>query len=120
MLDRISTGKLGEKLARKYLAKNGYKIIARNVRYKFGELDIVAQKGGFIIFIEVKTMRKDSIYGDPGEKVNAKKLKRIQCLAELFLIKNRFSETQSWQIDVVSLELDCDIKKAKLVHRKDV
>lgn len=120
MSKRIATGNLGEDIATQYLIKNNYKILVRNWRHKLGELDIICQQADRIIFIEVKAMQKDSIYGHPLDKVNYYKLKKLQQLAELFLIKEKYSEDQEWQIDVISIELDYKIRKARLEHLKDV
>ncbi|MDZ7319254.1 MAG: YraN family protein, partial [candidate division KSB1 bacterium] len=51
--DEPSVGKLGENLAAKFLEEKGYHILERNYRYGHGELDIIAEKDGMLIFIEV-------------------------------------------------------------------
>lgn len=120
MSKRIVTGNLGEDIAAEYLIKNNYKILARNWKHKMGELDIICEKNNRIIFIEVKAMQKNSIYGHPLDKVNYYKLKKVQQLAELFLIKEKYPEDCSWQIDVISIELDYDKRVAKLTHLNNV
>jgi len=47
-------GRLGEKIAAEFLAKKGYRILARNFRTRFGEIDLVAAKDGVLVFVEVK------------------------------------------------------------------
>lgn len=63
-------GKAGEYKACAYLKKQGYKIIKRNYKNPFGEVDIIAGKEGVIAFIEVKTRRSDN-FGQPSEAVNS-------------------------------------------------
>ena len=72
----ISSGKTGETTAAKFLKKNGYKILERNYRKAYGEIDIIAQKGENVTFVEVKT-RKSDAFGTPAEFVTIKKQKRI-------------------------------------------
>ena len=62
-MDTRELGAWGEKKAANYLRLRGYKIIARNCRYRQGELDIVASKRGYIVFAEVK-LRKNSDFGE--------------------------------------------------------
>jgi putative endonuclease len=72
----FNSGKTGENAAAKYLKNKGYKILAKNFRKTYGEIDIIAQKGENITFVEVKT-RKSDAYGTPAEFVTIKKQKRI-------------------------------------------
>lgn len=83
-------GRKGEEQAVKYLKKKGWKIIKRNYVNPFGEIDIIANKGEVIAFIEVKTRRSD-IFGIPSEAVNDKrKLKYIQGANFFFAKKMRY------------------------------
>ena len=61
-------GREGEKQAVKYLKKNGYKILEKNYRTRFGEVDVIARKGEVVAFIEVKTRLTD-IFGSPSQAV---------------------------------------------------
>ena len=67
----------GENTAAKYLEKNGYKILERNFRCPFGEVDIIAQKDDVTAFVEVKTRRNDN-YGEPNEAVGRERQKRYK------------------------------------------
>ena len=55
-MERITTGKIGEKIAIRYLRSKGYVILANNYRLPFAEIDIIATKAGILIFVEVKTL----------------------------------------------------------------
>ena len=68
-------GRGGEEEACKFLKSNGYKIVKRNFVHPFGEVDIIAQKGDILAFIEVKTRLSEN-YGRPSEAVNYNKKRR--------------------------------------------
>ena len=55
-MERLKTGKIGENASTTYLAQKGYKIIERNCRLSFAEIDVVARKGNTLVFVEVKTI----------------------------------------------------------------
>jgi len=74
------TGKLGEDLATAELWHQGYVILARRYRTRFGEIDIVAQDGQTVVFVEVKTRRSDR-YGSAAESVTPWKQRRIAAMA---------------------------------------
>ncbi len=83
----MSTGELGafgEKKAADYLKLHGYKVIEKNYRCRQGEIDIIAQKRGYIVFAEVK-LRKNNLYGEAREFVTAAKQQRVMTAAQLWL-----------------------------------
>lgn len=86
-------GDFGETIAVKYLLKKGYRILRRNFKLKFGEIDIIAQKDGCTVFIEVKT-RKNNLFGEPSEYVDYRKQMRIKktasCYADMINDEIRF------------------------------
>lgn len=87
-------GDLGEQIAERHLRGIGFEIVARNVRYKCGEIDLVARRGGEIHFVEVK-MSGEFSQVDPLEQVTREKRKRIRMAAELYLKnpRNKFNES---------------------------
>lgn len=100
-------GDEGEDLACEYLVKNGYKIIGRNYRINFGEIDIIAKKRGWfsdktIHFVEVKTSRGSEGFF-PEERVDWKKQNRYRRLAEVWLLKNKIPENTPYQIDIIAI-----------------
>lgn len=94
-------GKRGEKLALSFLKKRGYRILDRNFRCKIGEIDIVAEEGGQIVFVEVKTRRNFS-FGLPEETLNYFKRKRLTRLA-LFYLSNHHLQKKPCRFDVVAI-----------------
>lgn len=77
MSKNFSLGKIGEELAAKYLQKHGYKIIERNFKKRYGEIDIVAQEGETLVFVEVKT-RYSFDFVSPQNSVTPWKLKTLK------------------------------------------
>ena len=87
----MSLGKLGENAAAGYLRQKGYRILEQNYRCKIGEIDIVAEKSGRILFIEIKTRRSDH-YGAPEESVHTLKQKKILRAAEWYLKEHKATD----------------------------
>ena len=73
----------GEERAARYLKRRGYKIIERNFRCPFGEVDIIAEKGDVVAFIEVKTRSNDN-FGAPNEAVNGGRMRRYKNSARYY------------------------------------
>ncbi len=80
-------GFFGERKAVKFLKKSGYKIAERNFRCKAGEIDVIAQKGETIAFIEVKT-RSSDYFGEPNEAVDCTRRHRYINAAKQYLYCN--------------------------------
>lgn len=78
--DSSTTGRDGEEVAVRFLKAHGYVILERNCRLPGGELDIIAQDGGCLVVVEVKT-RRGSQFGSPFEAVDARKQWRLAAAA---------------------------------------
>lgn len=97
------TGILGEDAASSFLKKRGYRILKRNFRTPFGELDIVAKYGGMLVFVEVKTRISDSL-GPPYLAITRQKKRHLIKNAYAYL--KRFCLMDScWRIDIVSVKM---------------
>lgn len=83
-----SVGDFGESSACTYLKHRGYKILERNFRNRCGEIDIIAEKRGYVAFIEVKT-RNSEDFGAPSEAVNAAKQHKIANTAMAYIMYRR-------------------------------
>ena len=83
-MDKKSLGSYGEDKAVQYLRRQGYSIVERNFSCRFGEIDIIARKRNFIVFVEVK-LRKNSDFAAAREFVTASKQRRIISTASLWL-----------------------------------
>jgi putative endonuclease len=93
-------GKWGEKAAAGYLIERGYEIVAGNVRTPYGEIDLIAKKDGFLIFVEVKA-RTSKTFGPPEVAVTPRKQQHMLSCAEHYAQQN---EIDHWQIDVIAVE----------------
>jgi len=100
------TGELGESIAERFLIQKGYKILAKNYRKPWGEIDIIAEKGTSVRFIEVKTIthRTYLFLHDPEEMVDRRKLIKVARTAALYMEHKR--DRREFQIDVVGVILD--------------
>ena len=102
-LSKDILGRQGEEEAVRFLKSRGYRILERNLRFRLGELDIIAQKGNFIVFIEVKTRRTGEV-GQPFEAVKPAKMRRIVSMAEAYLRREKL-ENDEWvfRFDIISI-----------------
>jgi putative endonuclease len=100
---RMRTGKRGEDLAAAYLAEAGYRIVERNYRCIFGEIDIVAEEGETLVFVEVKS-RRSEVYGEPQLAVGDEKQKKISRIAMHYLQERRLRHRLA-RFDVVAVKL---------------
>lgn len=101
-MGRQRTGREGEEAAAAYLGARGYRIIERNLRFRAGEIDLVAEESGFLVFVEVKT-RRGSTFGSAAEAVTAEKRRRLVLLAGLYLAR-RVGTPPPCRFDVVTVE----------------
>ncbi len=107
-------GSKGEDLAVKFLEGKGYRIISRNYKTPIGEIDIIAEDKGTLVFVEVKT-RSGNSFGYPFEAVNTKKQHKLKNLALLYLKKKKID--CAVRFDVLSISI---VKgKNEIEHIKD-
>lgn len=83
-MDKQSLGQFGEEQAARYLRRRFYNIVERNYRCRFGEIDLIARRGAFLAFVEVK-LRRDDSHGEAREFVTAVKRQRVIAAAEQWL-----------------------------------
>lgn len=113
-MKRSETGALGEKIAADYMVERGYAIRERNFRTREGEIDIIADRGDTLVFVEVRT-RRSRACGTPEESITRRKKERMVSLAEAYM-EDRDGLPQSWRIDVVALELDANGGVSRIEH----
>ena len=104
VISRKALGAIGEEAAVRELRRRGYKIRDRNVRCPMGELDLVAEDHGTLVFLEVKT-RSTSDYGSPFEAISPFKQHRLQRLAVYYLATRRLMD-RPCRFDAVSVSVD--------------
>ena len=99
--ERLKFGRDGESAALIFLKKKGYRVLEKNFRTKVGEIDIIAEQDGTIVFIEVKA-RASHEFGHPFNALTPAKQRKIIQTAQSFLAQNRLSDRNT-RFDVVAL-----------------
>ena len=115
-------GAYGEKITAYYLQKKGCEILKMNYTVRGGEIDIVARRivphrGGFLIFVEVKTRRFHS-FGFGQESITFRK--RLALRRAIYSYLNTHEEASIWRFDVIEITLERDGKFKSLEHFEDV
>lgn len=134
----LKTGKIGEDLACNFLKQKGYLILERNFRRKWGEIDIICYKtnaiskifcsmwnknltnvlhGTDLVFVEVKTLNKNSFI-DPEDNLTQNKQKKLIRTCELYISEKNLDPDMSWRIDAILVSIDTLLKKANVKHIK--
>ncbi|MFW5940322.1 MAG: YraN family protein [Chloroflexota bacterium] len=114
---RKRLGAWGESLAARHLEEEGYEILERNWRCARGEIDLVAQAGDLLVFVEVKT-RRGRRMGLPEDGLTAHKGQKLLQLAERFLYEREIYEV-NWRVDLVAVEVDTSGKLLRCEHIPD-
>lgn len=121
MMNRVQIGEMGERIAVDYLVSKDFDILARNwiqktrTGRKFGEIDIIAGKDDVIRFVEVKTLSSNAEIA-PEQRVDFRKQRKLQNLAQIWLTQNKFSLDIPWQIDIISIKIDLETQKPEILH----
>lgn len=104
-MNTAETGELGERLAARYLKRNGYRILERNYRAHRHEIDVIARekRTGTVVFVEVKTRTQGS-FGRPSDAVDGDKRRFLRLAAESWLLHNGGPE-QLARFDVIEIML---------------
>ncbi len=114
------TGEIGEHVAVRYLKNKGFNIVERNYTKKWGEIDIVAQKGKIFHFVEVKSKTNDSLEllpyirdgYRPEDNMHFRKTQRLKRTIQTYLAEHK--EIGEWRFDLVTVYLQSDLQKAKV------
>jgi putative endonuclease len=101
-LQRQTLGKLGESLAVAELERRGYAVVAQRYRTRHGEIDIVAEDGGTLVFVEVKA-RATAEFGTAAEAVTRRKQLRLASMAAEYLARNSITG-RACRFDVVAID----------------
>ena len=96
-------GARGERIAAEYLRQLGYRILARNLRWRDGELDLVALERDALCFIEVRT-RSSLRFGSAEESIDARKRSRVVRAARRALAEHRWPRHRRLRFDVVAID----------------
>lgn len=99
------TGKKGEELAARFLEEKGYEIVEKNYRWKRYEIDIIAKKEPFLVFVEVKTKTNIS-FGNPEDDVTDKKAAQVTAAAEEYVYETGWKKEIRFDIVAVVIKGD--------------
>lgn len=112
---RKQKGAAAEELAAAALIEKGYRVLERNWRCRFGELDIVAETGETLVVIEVRSRSGTASFGTPSESVNARKVMQVRNTAQQYVHHKRYYE-RPIRFDVISIILRPDLTPVSMDH----
>lgn len=116
MAQHLNLGKQGEDISVKHLVKQGYKILERNYRKNWGEIDVIAEKNKVIHFIEVKSVSYETDFENliPEENVHQHKKQRLERTIKTYLAEKNISEDTEIQIDVFAILVNPETGESKI------
>lgn len=126
MSDHLIVGKIGEDIACEYLINRGFRILIRNYREKYGEIDIIAKAvDKTLIFFEVKTLMKKSDFEMafiPEDNLTESKLKKVVRISNVFSAKHPtlVDEEKGWRIDLLAIILNSDGIAISINHYENI
>jgi putative endonuclease len=115
MVSKTKKGIIGEDVAVDYLMKKGYRILQRNYRFEHGEIDIVAEDGNVLVFIEVKA-RRSKEFGEPEDAVTPRKREKLRSTANGYMFENNIDDKEC-RFDVIAI--DYQNSKTEISHIED-
>jgi len=108
-----AVGKAGEEVAIQYLRQQGYQVLERNYRCRFGEIDLIARDGSTLAFIEVKT-RRSQTFGPAAAAVTLAKQRHLVKASQVYLTRTH-KVYELCRFDVVTIELDAHTPRIELI-----
>lgn len=114
-MDAKALGRWGEERAARYLRRRGYRIVRRNYSCRMGEVDIIAEKRGYIAFVEVKT-RSGRDFAEAREYVSAVKQRRVRTAAMYYLSKNHTERQPRFDVIEVYTRKRALWRRAEINH----
>ena len=112
-MDRRVFGLAGEHLAERELIRRGYEVVARNVRTRFGEIDLICRDGQGFLFVEVKTRRAGSFVA-AAEAIDRRKAARLAVLAQSWLA-GCGQRAARWRIVLAALTVSADGTRVEII-----
>jgi putative endonuclease len=100
---RTRLGDRGEEAARQFLQAKGYQVLAAKYRCQWGEVDLVAQEGDELVFVEVRT-RRSAAFGTPEESLTPAKVRHLLAACQHYLQQHQAADLP-WRIDLVSVRV---------------
>src|SRR3990167_7219780 len=103
---RKNTGRGGEEAACLFIIRKGYRILEKNYRRKWGEIDIIAEKGGIVRFVDVKAVSRESEDYRPEELLHISKLRKVARTAALYMEEHK--DNREYQLDAVTVIMNAE------------
>lgn len=119
-------GQKGEDEAVKYLQNKGFSVLDRNYLKPWGELDIIAKKGEWLYFVEVKTVTREAQAWkandnyEPENNIHPWKIKRLSRAINTYLLEKKIDDESDWQVDSISVYLNGRGELLKIDHLEDI
>lgn len=119
--DNRNKGTQGETIAAEYLVKQGFKIIEKNFRTKWGEIDLVATHNNKLIFVEVKLKVGDK-FGSPEEMIGWAKIKQVRRASQLYLLtkKDIAAKYEMYRVDAVCIVMNTSGEIDRINHYENL
>ncbi|MBU0612356.1 YraN family protein [Patescibacteria group bacterium] len=127
--EKQKIGEIGENIAVRFLMKHGFLIKDRNYTKKWGEIDIIAEKGSKLHFVEVKSVSRNQISDvsretldsyKPEDNVHPWKMKRLSRTIQTYLLSEKIPDEKEWQVDLLLVYLNLKDKKARVKTISDI
>ena len=115
--NKTEVGRLGEKLAKKYLEKKGFRILEQNWRTRYAEIDLVARQKDVLVFVEVRTKVGEQ-FGTPEETLNSRKLQKVKRNA--FSYASHVKWDKLYRIDAVCIVLGENDSLQRINHYENI
>jgi putative endonuclease len=124
-MHKRAKGNIGENIACLFLEKKGFRIVARNYQKKWGELDIVARKGGTPHFFEVKSVaalraRNPFDAHRPEDNIHSLKVRHIRRMIETYLLEHGSDPDAEFRFHVICVFMDLTSRRAKVKWMENV
>jgi len=116
-MKNLETGKKGEEEAKEYLKRKGYKVLKKNYKNKYGEIDIIVQKSDELVFVEVRS-KTESDFGTPEETVKEKKKKKLKQNALAYTTFNNYEGF--YRIDLICIVFSKKGSLLRITHYEDM
>ena len=117
----IAIGQLGEEIATKYLQNRKFRLLERNFRKKWGELDIVVEKDGVLHFVEVKAGSFHTNVPNDGEEayrpedhMHFYKKTRMKRIIQSYILQKKISPNKEWTIDLMVVHINIETRRARV------